>query len=227
MLTDYAIEKIEKKYFDILSELLERSIGQIITQVYSQSHIRGAAIGGTTNPIEDAVENVIEALIAKQLDWNVCSMTVSADSCFECGDAIIHIDAKTIAETDGDSIYKKINVESSQTTYAKGNPITVAGKTWEPKLNLYENHELFGEIPNLTYIIKIIYSEEHLVKEIKIVSLPHGQLHEAFGNERILNAGRSGSGDRRSNIRFKEDEISNINAWRIKSIYLRKDVEDL
>ena len=112
MLTNNELEILERKYFDILVELLERSIGQIITQIYSQNSITGAAVGGVTNQIEHAVENVVEAMIANQLHWSICSMPVSSDSCFECGDAIVHIDAKTIVETDGDNTNNKITVEA-------------------------------------------------------------------------------------------------------------------
>lgn len=222
MLNNTELEAIEKKYFLILSELLERNIGQIITQIYSQNSITGAATPGVTNYIEHAVENVIEALIANQLHWNICSLPVSADSCFECGDAIIHIDAKTIADTDNDNKYDKINVEASQTTYAKGTPLTIAGKTWEPKLNQYENHVMFGSIPNLTYIVKIIYSANHSVEKIKLISLPHGQLEPTFGGANILGAGKNGSSNPRTNIRFKENDITAIQPWRVNLIFERR-----
>lgn len=222
MLTNRELEILEKKYFDILSELLERSIGQIINQIYSQNSISGAAVGGVTNLIEHAVENVVEAMVANQLHWNVCSMPVSADSCFECGDAIVHIDAKTNADTDGDSINNKITVEASQTTYVKETVLNVSGKTWEPKLNRYESHLMFGEVPNITFIIKVVYSNKHSVEKIKLISIPHGQLETVFGGDRILGAGRTNNGNVRSNIRFKEDEISSIQPWRVKLIYERK-----
>lgn len=222
MLNNIEMEEIEKKYFDILSELLDRNIGQIITQIYSQNSITGAAAPGITNLIENAVENVIEALIANQLHWNICSMPVSADSCFECGDAIVHIDAKTIVDTDNDSKYDKINVEAAQTTYSKGFPLTVAGKTWEPKLNQYENHVMFGNIPNLTYIVKIIYSTTHNVEKIKLISLPHGQLQTVFGGASILGAGKNGSSNPRSNIRFKENDITAVQPWRVYEVFVRR-----
>ena len=225
MLTDSELVSLEHKYFDILSEILERSLGQIISQIYSQKSIIGAANTRVTNKIEAAVENVIEAIIANQLHWNICSMSVSSDSCFECGDSIVHIDAKTVASTDGDNKSNKINVEASQTTYAKGSLLVISNKHWEPKLNLYENHVMFGQIPNLTYIIKVVYSEENSVEKIKLVSLPHGQLQNIFGGAKILNAGRAKTPKnetKRRNIRFNEKEILNIQPWRVRTIYERK-----
>lgn len=222
MLTNNEIEIIEKKYFDIIAALLERSLGQIITQIYSQNAITGAAVGGVTNVIESAVENVVESLIAKQLHWNICSMPVSSDSCFECGDAIVHIDAKTIKDDNTDATSNTINVEASQTTYSKGTVYTVAAKNWEPKLNQYEMHRMFGEIPNLTYIIEIIYSANNLVETIELISLPHGQLNTIFGGASILGAGKSARSNPRTNIRFKKSRISAIQNWRVKTIYERR-----
>ncbi len=220
MLTESALINLEKKYFDILSDLLNRSIGQIIAQIYSQNSITGATVGGVTNVIEAAVENVIEALIANQLHWNICSLPVSADSCFECGDAIVHIDAKTVVDTDNDNRNNKVNVEAAQTTYVKDIPLTISRKLWEPKLKLYESHTMFGTIPNLTYIVKVVYSSMHLVEKIKLISLPHGQLYTRFGAD-ILQAGKS-TGTVRTNIRFQEEKISAIDSWRVFEIYTRQ-----
>lgn len=223
MLTNAELEELEKKYFNILSNLLDRSLGQIISQIYSQSSISGAATGAVSNVIEGAVENILESLIANQLYWNICSMPVSADSCFECGDAIIHIDAKTIVDTDNDNKYNKVNVEAAQTTYCTGTPLLVGTKNWEPKLNQYENHLMFGSIPNLTYIVKVVYSSTHYVEKIKLISLPHGQLNTIFGGATILGAGKAvGSGPTRGNIRFCEDKITTIEPWRVREVYIRK-----
>lgn len=179
-------------------------------------------MGGVINVIESAVENVIESLIANQLHWNICSMPVSSDSCFECGDAIIHIDAKTIKDDNTDATSNTVNVEASQTTYAKGTPYTIARKTWDPKLNLYETHRMFGDVPNLTYIVEVIYSATNLVESIELISLPHGQLNIVFGGGNILRAGKNARSNPRTNIRFKKANISAVQPWRIKTIYKRQ-----
>ena len=223
-LTDSELEILERKYFDILSELLSRNIGTIITQIYSQNFIKSAATGNVTNVIESAAENILEGLIANQLHWNVCSLPVSSDSCFECGDAIIHIDVKTIAEKDSDNTYNKVNVEAAQTSYCKGTPLTVSGKPWEPKLNFYEEHTIFGLIPNLTFIVKIVYSATNSVEIIKLISLPHGQLQDSFGGADILGAGRNSGGTTRGNIRFKEEDILAVEDWRVKNIFTRHPI---
>ena len=223
MLTNDELIVVEEKYYKILYELLSKNIGSIITQIYSQTLVNGAATTNVTNTIEKSVENVIEGLIAKQLQWNICSLPVSADSCFECGDAIVQIDAKTCKINDVDNTSNKVNVENTQTTYCNGVPLNVAGKNWNPKLNKYENHNYFGEIPNITYIVKVVYSNANRVEKIKLISLPHGQLNTVFNGAAILGAGRSkGTGALRSNIRFSEDQIVAVQSWRVNTIYERK-----
>ena len=223
MLTNDELIAVEEKYYNILYELLSKNIGSIITQIYSQTLVNGAAKTKISNTIEKSVENVIEGLIAKQLQWNICSLPVSADSCFECGDAIVQIDAKTCKKTDSDNTSNKVNVEKTQTTYCTGVPYNVSGKNWNPELNKYENHSYFGEVPNITYIVKVVYSTVNRVEKIKLISLPHGQLNTVFNGASILGAGRRlGSGKLRPNIRFSEDQIAAIQSWRVKTIFERK-----
>ena len=82
---------------------------------------------------------------------------------------------------------------------------------------------MFGEIPNLTYIIKVVYSSSNCVEKIKLISLPNGQLSPIFLGANILSPGRSsGSHGIRGNIRFLEDKIAEIQPWRVETIYERR-----
>lgn len=224
MLNDNELQKIEEKYFVILSGLLEKNIGRMISQIYSQELVLAPAAHGRINVIESAVENIIEAIISAQLQWNVCSLPVSSDSCFECGDSIIHIDAKTVHISDGDSRNNKVNLEASQTTYDCSCVLSVGGRNWQPRLNHYENHRMFGEIPNITFVCKVIYSDDNLVEQIRLISIPHGQLAMLFGNEAILGAGRTVRTDGSyGNIRFLVNEVCRVagQEWRDRIIYSR------
>ncbi|MFV0577977.1 MAG: hypothetical protein ACK5NU_04825, partial [Fusobacterium ulcerans] len=162
------------------------------------------SVSAKQNTIEKSIENILEGIVYSQLGWRVCSLPVSSDSCFEVGDAIINIDAKSVKDTDNDATGNKVNLQASQTTYVANKMITFAGReysrTWESKLKLYENHKMFGEIPNLTYIFKVIYSAVNLVEEIYLLSIPHGQLYSIF-KEDILQKGRD---------RYTKPELSNI-----------------
>lgn len=168
MLTNKEIQHLEKKYFDILCDLFNRNLGEIITQIYSQESIITPSTTAKSNKIEHSVENIVEGIIFSQLGWKVCSLPVSSDSCFEVGDAIVNIDAKSVKNTDGDATGNKVNLQNTQTSYSYGKTISLTGRghlrTWKPKLKLYEQHKMFGEIPNLTYIFKAIYSDVNLVE---------------------------------------------------------------
>lgn len=221
MLSNEELIKLEKKYFYILRDTISSNLGKMISQICSQKLFEDLAENERNNVIDSAVENIVEGIISRSLDWNTCSMPVRSDSCYECGDAIIHIDAKTIKTTDNDN---KITVEKSQTTYDSSKELTVSEKIWKPILKHYQKHNYYGEIPNLTYFIRVIYSEENLVETITLISVPNGQLYDDFGIN-ILGAGRSISDNIRNNIRFKISDItaSSENKWRSEILFERKD----
>ncbi|HAH75885.1 MAG TPA: hypothetical protein DCL62_06955 [Kandleria vitulina] len=239
-MTDDELISIEKKYYDILLAILNRSLGKIITDINSQSRFIGLTTNAKTNPIDSKAENTIENIIANQLHWDVCSLPVSSDSCYSCGDAIVHIDVKTTQNTDIDSPAKlnRMNIEASQTSYVEGKDLNVKtvfsghGKkptsaNWRPKLKKYEQHTDFGQVPNITYFVRIIYSKKHLVEEISLVCVPNGQLCDIFGGVNILQGGKSKAKkdkNKWNNIRVLLNTISSMpdQKWRNTIIYTRK-----
>lgn len=226
MLSDEELIELEKKYFNIIKDTLSANLGKIIFQICSQKLFEDLTENEKNNVIDSAVENIIEGIISRSLDWNTCSVPVRSDSCYECGDAIIHIDAKTIKNDDGDSSSNKINVEKSQTTYDYNQDLDISSKIWKPCLRYYENHNYYGKIPNLTYFVRVIYSETNLVESISLISVPHGQLFSIFGKD-ILNAGKlleSSDNTKRKNIRFAINKIIAVEGqeWRNSIIYKRK-----
>lgn len=227
MISNEELIELEKKYFIILKNTLSANLGKIISQICGQNLFENLAENEKNNVIDTAVENIVEGVISRSLDWNTCSMPIKSDSCYECGDAIIHIDAKTIKITDEDARKNKLNVEKAQTTYDSSNERMVSNKKWKPNLNFYEKHGYYGIIPNLTYFIKVIYSSDNLVESISLISIPHGQLYEIF-TDNILNAGKdleSSDRNKRKNIRFLINKIIEFNgqSWRSELIFERKN----
>ena len=236
-MTDIELINIEKKYYNIILDVLQKSLGKIITDVNSQKRFLGLTTTAKSNPIESKAENTIENIISNQLNWDVCSLPVSSDSCYSCGDAIVHIDVKTTLSTDDDAPSNKnrLNIEASQTSYCFGKiynvstPYSGVGKKpqpakWTPKLKFYENHEYFGEVPNITYFVRIIYSANNLIEELYLLSVPNGQLCSRFNNEKILQGGKSKNSSKSHfcNIRVLPNEISAVDSWRDTLIYKRK-----
>ncbi|WP_147370408.1 hypothetical protein [Lysinibacillus yapensis] len=148
MLSNTDLITLEKKYFDILEKHISCNLGSILTQINNQKLISSSPTGARINRIEHAIENIIESLISRHLQWHISSMTISSDSCFEVGDAIVHIDSKTISNDDGDAINNKVTIEKAQTSYDSQNQLFVSGMNWLPLLNHYESHDYFGEVPN-------------------------------------------------------------------------------
>ena len=227
MISNEELIELEKKYFIILKNTLSANLGKIISQICGQKLFENLAENEKNNVIDTAVENIVEGVISRSLDWNTCSMPIKSDSCYECGDAIIHIDAKTIKITDEDARKNKLNVEKAQTTYDSSNERMVSNKKWKPNLNFYEKHGYYAIIPNLTYFIKVIYSSDNLVESISLISIPHGQLYEIF-TDNILNAGKdleSSDRNKRKNIRFLINKIIEFNgqSWRSELIFERKN----
>lgn len=228
-LSNSDLENLEKKYHDIIGNILASNMGRFISEINSQKNIPNYLPTNKTNPIETAAENIMNAMIARRLDWGVASMQGASDSCYECGDSIIHIDAKTILDTDGDARLKsnRIDIRQNQTSFDFDNPHKVTkgdGKEfiWKPKLHRYELHKLFGNIPNLTFILRVTWSNKNLVEEISLICIPNGQF---FPTHQIILAGVKSypeKGTELEHIRLDIKKLISIDSWREKILYQRK-----
>lgn len=232
-LTTEELKNLEKKYFEIICSILSSNIGRFVNEINSQSNMPRGSATDKENPIERAAENIMNAMIARRLDWGISSVPGASDSCYECGDAIVHIDAKTILDTDGDSRLKsnRIDIRQNQTSFDFENPhIVVKGSgkgrgnqfIWKPNLHRYEDHKLFGHIPNLTYILRITWSKNNLVEEISMVSIPNGQF---FATHKTILGGVKSyppKGNDLEHIRFQINELIKIDNWRERIIYQRQ-----
>lgn len=224
--------RLEKKYFKYICKMIEAHLGEILNQIGSYQNIKSTADQGAKSNVYDSkLENIIEALITRQLGWNISVTPISADSCYECGDAIVHIDAKTRCEKvwskkkgkyipNTDFTSNKIVAEKNETTYDSENEIMYKGKPWKANLSYYIDHRFFGVVPNLTYFFVMDYDLDYNVIKIALVCLPHGQFRDVF-EDSILGAGKSKKG----NIRFLVNEIiaNPEHEWRYKLIYSRKN----
>lgn len=227
-LTNIELENLEKKYLDIISNIISNNIGRFINEINSQKNIPAYTSSAKTNPIESGVENIMNAMIARRLDWGIASMQGASDSCYECGDSIVHIDAKTILDTDGDvsGDTNRMDIRQNQTSFDFDNTHDVTKRTgkiytWKPKLHRYEKHKLFGSVPNLTYFLRIIWSGTNLVEQISLICIPNGQF---FDTHKIILAGVKSypdKGNELEHIRFDIKELTTIDSWREKIIYER------
>ena len=225
------LEQLERKYHNIIGDIISNNIGRFINEINSQKNIPTYTPAIKVNPIETGVENIMNAMIARRLDWGIASMQGASDSCYECGDAIVHIDAKTILNNDGDvsGETNRIDVRQNQTSFDFDNTHKVIKREgnkefiWKPKLHRYEKHKLFGSIPNLTYFLRIIWSETNLVEEISLICIPNGQF---FNTHKTILAGVKSyppKGNELEHIRFDIKNLITIDSWREKIIYKRNN----
>lgn len=222
------LEQLEKKYHRIISDIISNNIGRFINEINSQKNIPTYTTAIKVNPIETGVENIMNAMIARRLDWGIASMQGASDSCYECGDAIVHIDAKTILDTDGDVSggTNRMDIRQNQTSFDFDNAhkfVKGTGKefVWKPKLHRYEKHKLFGSVPNLTYFLRIIWSGTNLVEQISLICIPNGQF---FDTHKTILAGVKSyptMGNELEHIRFDIKNLITIDSWREKIIYKR------
>ena len=228
-LNNQELEGLEKKYHEIISNIIGNNIGRFINEINSQKNIPTYTPAVKVNPIESGVENIMNAMIARRLDWGIASMQGASDSCYECGDSIVHIDAKTILDTDGDvsGETNRMDIRQNQTSFDFNNSHKVIKREgskefiWKPKLHRYEKHKLFGNIPNLTYFLRIIWSENNLVEQICLICIPNGQF---FPTHKTILAGVKSypsKGNDLEHIRFDIKKLVAIDSWREKLIYKR------
>ncbi len=234
VLSNEELAKLERKYLDIISKVISNNIGRFINEINSQKNMPEYESTKKDNPIEQAAENIMNAMIARSLDWSVASMPSASDSCYECGDAIIHIDAKTILDSDGDSRLKtnRIDIRQNQTSFdfetehevIKGNGTKYI---WKPKLHRYEKHKTFGLIPNLTFFLRVTCSKnshnkiQNLVEDISLISIPNGQFFNT--HKKVLGGVKSypTMSKNLEHLRFNIKELIIIDSWRELLVYKR------
>ncbi len=94
---------------------------------------------------------------------------------------------------------------------------------WKPKLHRYEAHDLYGKVPNLTYFLRVIWSATHLVEQISLISIPNGQF---FDTHNTILAGVKSyppRGDVLEHLRFDIKKLTELDGWRERILYKRKD----
>jgi len=228
VLSDTELELSEKKYMNIVCSILSNNIGRFVNEINSQKNMPDYLPTHKVNPIETASENIMNAMIARRLDWGVASMQGASDSCYECGDAIVHIDAKTIKDMDGDARKNsnRIDIRQNQTSFDFNHSHKVKkrdGKEfiWKPKLHRYEKHKLFGKVPNLTYFLRVTWSNDNLIEDISFICIPNGQF---FDTHKVILAGVKSyptTGRDLEHIRFDIKKLIEIDSWREKIVYQR------
>ena len=129
------------------------------------------------------------------------SSPIGSDLMYETFDAFIHIDVKTVSESNWGDYKGKIAVQPNQTSY----PLRRFGLC--PNLpefycTTFERNGRSFKKPALTYFVYILHRHASPeIYSILLISMPNGRLYSVYG-DRILQAGKT-----RNSVRyaFKEE----------------------
>jgi len=188
------VEELEKQYFNEIKNILTKNIKELEEGFNSKENIKRdySNLGYKENDVEKGAERVLQSIISKNTDWQVNSAPISSDLFFETKDAMINIDAKTYKEMHQEP--NKINVGANQISYGQHLPMTSKRTntryTWKAALRTIYHHQTHGEIPCLTFFVKLVYENStKLLKKAELVNVPNGELESIYRN--IFSRGKS------------------------------------
>jgi hypothetical protein len=233
MLSDFELEKLERRYFDIILFHLKQDLNTLINGLNSrikilnnwyENFIRTARKGYKSSDLDTGAERIFHHFFAPILRFPNSS-PIGADLMFEVPDSFIHIEIKTALINNPADYKGKINIGINQTSYRINNKFS-------PNLPYYYQ-VCSEEKPCLTYAIQIIH--EHAqpnIKALKLVCIPNGQLYHRYGSS-IFKSGKSGYG-KGKDFRYKYCEEPYFKVlletykekiFRVELIYLAKGIK--
>lgn len=199
MLSDYALEQLERLYFDYIRTYILNDLNNLIENVNSRLKIindwksifqRTLRKGYNSSDLETGAERVFHHFFSPLFKFPN-SAPIGADLMYKCFDAVVHIDIKTALVTNPSDYKGKVNVAQNQTSYSI--PEEFSGNL--PPYYHFDSQE----IPCLTYIIQIIHKnfDPNLVAML-LICVPNGQLCSHYGDY-IFAKGKS----KASSFRYK------------------------
>ncbi|GAA4968041.1 hypothetical protein GCM10023315_16940 [Algibacter aquimarinus] len=195
-MTPQEINKLEQQYFNFLIKLFEEKGTTFTKNLLSQYAIRDKwnNYQGDMSFIQRGLENVIQGILFENVDWEICSTPEGADSVFQTSRAVIHIDAKAYKHDDGDALGNKITVQGNQTSYFTDAPLIYSGFPFKSNLPISYKHKVYGEVPSLTYFLKLTYDLSNELDSFRkfklfLYCIPNGT-HKAHLGIKFFQAGR-------------------------------------
>ena len=191
------INKLDKIYFNKIKEIIESNGTTFFKNLTSHFDIEESwnNYSGKMSYIQEGVERVVQSIISDNVDWDICSTPVGADSVFMTPKAIIHIDSKALLYSDGDAIENKVTLSKNQTSYMTQQEYIYGDSSFKSNLPCFYDHRLYGRVVCLTYFVKVIYDlREGLdsFRNFKVIlcSIPNGELSNIYEYD-FVQAGRS------------------------------------
>lgn len=227
MLSNFDIEKLERKYLKKFSFFLKYVEDEMIEGFNSKEKIRpdwAPFYGkGKKNLSELAVgaERIVYALLNGRAFGTPNSNPVSSDMFFEVEDAFIHLDMKTVVTDNIGDVKTVISIEKNQNSYESLiEKQTGTKEYYKPNLPHYYSFGTPDEKVCLSFFVVILSnSVTQEVEMVSVISMPNGQLHSHYGNK-VLAAGKTPEEARFKFSNCNKFEILNGNDSRINVTYV-------
>lgn len=226
-MTTEEVNYLEKRYFKFLINLFEGKGTTFTKNMLSQYAIKDTwnDYAGDMSFIQRGLESVIQSVVFENVDWEISSTPEGADSVFQTSRAMIHIDAKAYKYTDGDATGNKFTLGPNQTSCFTTEPLVYRDIPFYSKLPTFYNHKVYGEVPCLTYFLKLVYNLDEELQSFRnfkliLYSLPNGMLNNLIGRP-PFQAGRGIANGMRKSIRgnFNLLELDENNEYKWKRYY--------
>ena len=192
------VELLELRYFNEIYWNLTNEKDKLIELLTTKERIRKewervfneSSKDKTMSGLSRGAERVLASLFPTT--WLPNSAPIGSDLMFETVDAIVHVDVKTMVESQMER--GKISVGLNQTSYFEDGRIGVHGNL----PNYYKLAQDTGSITKfcLTYFIVVIHTEKTDrynagdILRVDLICMPNGMLHTHYGNK-IIGAGKS------------------------------------
>jgi len=206
-LSPIEIEELEFVHFERIRYYFLDNLQDILKGLHSRLEIKNdwysqfiSTKSNMASDLELGAERIFHHIFSHGLKCPNSS-PIGADLMYEAFDSFIHIDIKTISDSNWGDYRGKIAVQPNQTSYPLSkfglshNLPSFYSKTFERQGNKYFK-------PTLTYFIYILH--KHASKEIHstlLVCMPNGELYR-FYRDKILHAGKTKNSVRYA---FKEE----------------------
>lgn len=224
---DEEIEYLENKYLKKIYYTLCANEDKILEGLESKEDIRSdweKYSDKETSDIATGAERIFYSIFNDFGKPN--SSPVASDLFFETEDAYVHIDIKTVRNTNIGDINRNIFIGKNQTSYT-GYIITKKDKRlYECHLPTFYKKRDGEEKICLTYFICILYNENtYNIETIFITCMPNGELYNTYNNE-ILSAGKNPPEARFNFLKCKYFKCLENNELRIKIFIWNPEIED-
>lgn len=206
-LAQIEIETLELENFGRIRYYFLDNLQEILNGLYSRLEIKNdwyhqfiSTKSNIASDLETGAERIFHYIFSQGMR-RPNSSPIGADLMYETFNSFIHIDIKTVSDSNWGDYRGKIAIQPNQTSYCLSKYRLSANLPTHYSKTFLKNGEEFLK-PCLTYFIYILH--RHASKEIYsvlLICMPNGELYSIYGNK-ILHAGKTKNSVRYA---FKEE----------------------